>query len=138
MKCAKCKKDVHAKAGFVNGKQRYRCKECNYFFTKPYPGKVSPQIKQIACILYINGLGFRRIGHLLGVSNVSVLKWVRKYATHIDQLPITLPKKCSVIEIDEMWHYIGKKNRNFGFGLLIPGIEEKSLPMHLVLVDHAH
>ena len=29
---------------------------------------------------------------------------------------------AKVIEIDEMWHYVGKKNKNCGFGLLLPKI----------------
>ena len=73
----------------------------------------------------------RRIAHLLGVSDVSVLKWVRRYGKHIDALPKDLPASCDVIEIDAMWHDLGKKNVHFGFGLLMPAIPEKSLPMRL-------
>ena len=32
-----------------------------------------------------------------------------------------------VIEVDEMWHYVRKKNKKSGCGLLMIEIEEKSL-----------
>ena len=58
--------------------------------------------------MYLEGLDFRAIGRILGVSNVAVLNWVKQAALtiqqiHQQQLPV---KATKVIEIDQMWHYI--------------------------------
>ena len=67
----------------------------------------------------IEGLGFRAIGRVLKVSNVSVLNWIRAAgelvrAYHEEKAP---PEQVDVIELDEMWHFVGKKKEKYGFGL---------------------
>ena len=64
-------------------------------------------------------MGFRAIGSVLGVSNVTVLNWIRKAghwikAYHERQ---ERPARSETIELDEMWHYLGTKKENYGFGL---------------------
>ena len=120
MECPKCKSKRFVKNGIVRKKQRYKCKECNCNFTQPYQGKKSPMIKLMACVLYLNGLGFRRIGAILKVNHSSVIRWVKEYGEQIENIfPVDKTKRhCKVIELDEMWHYVGKKNKNCGFGLL--------------------
>ena len=44
-------------------------------------------------------------------------------------------KKCKVIEIDEMWHYLGKKNKKYGYEFLFAGRVDKSLDGKLVVVE---
>ena len=58
--------------------QRYKCKSCGFSFTKGYRGKPA-ELKQQALKLYLEGMGFRAIGSVLAVSNVTVLNWVRAY-----------------------------------------------------------
>nr|WP_297914080.1 helix-turn-helix domain-containing protein [uncultured Allomuricauda sp.] len=64
----------------MKNRQRYRCKSCNYFFTV---GKLGKQIDDYyvnkALQLYLEGLTYREIERILGVSHVSVMNWVRKY-----------------------------------------------------------
>lgn len=135
MKCIKCKK-VGVKAGYVLGKQRYKCKGCNYHYTQEHRGKKPERIKQLACILYLQGLGFRRIGAILNVSFTSVIRWVRQYEEVLKKLPREVtPRHCRVIEIDEMWHFTLKKNEKSGFGLLWIETQEKSLPTRWVVVE---
>jgi len=62
----------------MNGKQRYRCKICGFNYTTGFRGKPL-EVRQQALKLYLEGLGFRAIGRILGVSNVTVLNWVRAY-----------------------------------------------------------
>jgi hypothetical protein len=62
----------------MNGKQRYRCKSCGYNYTTGFRGK-PVELRQQARKLYLEGLGFRAIGRLLEVSNVTVLNWIRAY-----------------------------------------------------------
>lgn len=136
MNCPKCKSKEKCKAGNIYNKQRYKCKECGCQYTQSNKRGKPESLKLIAYAMYLEGMGFRGIGRLLGVSNVAVLKWVRSYAEKFDEVEVSKkPMKCSVIEIDEMWHYLGKKNEKSGFGLLLIGILDKSLDGKLGVVD---
>ena len=125
-KCPKCGCRGLQKNGSVGGKAKKRCKGCGYQFTREKLLGVSTQTKKMAIHMYLEGLGFRAIGRVLGVSNVAVLKWVRDAGNKIEQIhkEQDKPHFTSVIEVDEMWHYIGKKNKNFGSGSLMIGKEE--------------
>lgn len=78
--CPNCQSTSFVKAGIIKNRQRYRCKKCNYFFTV---GKLGKQIDDYyvnkALQLYLEGLTYREIERILGVSHVSVMNWVRKY-----------------------------------------------------------
>ena len=64
-------------------------------------------------MLHLNGLGFRRIAQILGVSHVSVQKWWRSIALHYQSCSTAaLPESFEVVEIDELWHYCTKKTQN--------------------------
>ena len=129
MKCKRCQSITYVKAGFVEKKQRYKCKECGYYFTNTVQG-VSLEKKRLAIHLYLEGLGFRSIGRIIGVSNVAVLKWVRNLSKIIEQFnkdfkgEKTFKEPIKIIELDEMWHYIGKKNKRRGSGWLLLEIAE--------------
>ena len=108
MNCPRCQSEHWIKNGLVQGRQRYRCQECCYNFSVAFVGK-DPQLRQQALQLYVEGLGFRAIGRLLQVSNVTVLKWVRaagqqlenRLAESADQ-PRTIPvAAAAAVEIDE-------------------------------------
>ncbi len=43
-------------------------------------------LKKNAFELYLEGLGFRAIGRLLKVSNVSIYKWIKKFGKDIEKL----------------------------------------------------
>jgi len=137
LKCKKCSSVNFCKAGFTRNQQRYKCKDCSCFFTDTPLRGYSSQIKKQALMLYLEGLGFRAIGRFLGVSNVAVLKWIRSLAGKVQELiPIQNTKKVIIttMELDEMWHYVGKKNKSYGSGWLLTEIQGKSLPGNLVLV----
>ena len=69
--CPNCSSTNFVKAGVVKNRQRYRCKDCNYFFTV---GKLGKQIDDYyvnkALQLYLEGLTYREIERILGVSHV--------------------------------------------------------------------
>ena len=73
----------------------------------------------MALHLYLENMGFRAIGRVLGVSNVSVLNWVKKAGKHIrdDHKEQRFPEKIKVMEFDAIWHFIGSKKENYGLGL---------------------
>jgi transposase-like protein len=87
MNCPKCTCEKRVKSGIVKGRQRYKCKECgcNYTVELKSTGK-SKSMKKQALHLYLEGLGFRSIGRILGVSNVSVLNWIRSFGKEVQEL----------------------------------------------------
>jgi transposase-like protein len=78
MICKRCGGNDSHKNGMMNGKQRYRCKSCGFNYTTGFRGK-PVELRQQALKLYLEGMGFRAIGRMLDVSNVTVLNWVRAY-----------------------------------------------------------
>lgn len=78
--CPKCQSAEYVKSGVVKERQRYKCKQCGYFFTVMKQGKsIDPYYVVKALQLYIEGVTLREIERLLGVSHVSVMNWVRQY-----------------------------------------------------------
>jgi len=74
MDCPKCASNKKVKSGIVKSRQRFKCKECGCNYTVEIKSTAKPNsMKKDALHLYLEGLGFRSIGRLLGVSNVSVL-----------------------------------------------------------------
>ncbi|MEM9679349.1 MAG: helix-turn-helix domain-containing protein [Bacteroidota bacterium] len=78
--CPNCSSDRYTKSGIVNGRQRYKCKNCGYYFTVNKLGKqIDDYYVNKALQLYLEGLTYREIERILGVSHVSVMNWVKKY-----------------------------------------------------------
>ena len=113
--CKKCGSKSHRKYGFIDGNQRYRCKDCGCQYTDTPPRGVHPMIKKFAVFLYsVCGVSMIKIGKVLGVSHVAVLKWIRAAA---DNVPEPVAKTSSkVVMLDEMWHYVNGKKTKFGSG----------------------
>ena len=81
--CPKCKSAEYVKSGVVKGRQRYKCKSCNYYFSVLKQGKSIDTYYVVKALqLYLEGVSLREIERLLGVSHVSVKNWVRRY--HIE------------------------------------------------------
>ena len=79
-KCPKCAHVGAVRNGVINKRQRYRCGSCGYNFTVSKLGKsISSYYVVKALQLYIEGVSYREIERLLGVSHVSVMNWVKKY-----------------------------------------------------------
>ena len=126
MNCPKCSSDSKVKAGFIDGKQRYKCRSCNYHFSVTLKSTAKPKsLKKQALQLYLEGLGFRSIGRLLGVSNVSVLNWIRSFGEEISTLQ-ERDAPVEFVELDEMHSCIKNKKTTVGFGLLLIAIGKSS------------
>ena len=136
--CNKCSSDSNVKNGFMNGKQRYLCHGCGSNFTLNDRRRISADKKKLAIHMYLEGLGFSSIARVLEISDVIVLKWVEKIASIVEEVrkqdKISKKAAIRVMELDEMWHYIGKKNESAGSGWLWIGTPEGSLPGSLALV----
>jgi len=119
MKCPKCLYEKSVKSGIIKGKQRYKCKGCGCNYTVELKSTAKPKfLKKQALHLYLEGLGFRSIGRFLGVSNVSVLNWIRSFGSEVEKLN-SESKKIEMVEVDEMHSYIGSKKTIVGYGLLL-------------------
>ena len=114
MHCPKCHCEKKVKSGFTRGKQRYKCKDCSCHFTQSSLYRTPLEVRAKAIKMYMQGLGFRAIERLEGVSHVSVMNWVRKLGNKISQHKESSLEKVSIMELDELWHFIGKKNKNAG------------------------
>lgn len=76
--CPKCQSIEAIKAGIVQNRQRYKCKTCGYHYSVDKVGKRIPDYYQIKALqLYIEGLTYREIERILGISHVTVMNWVR-------------------------------------------------------------
>ena len=121
MNCPQCSSKETVKNGLVKGKQRYYCGTCQYNYTTPHGHGKPKELKKKAIELYLEGMGFRAIGRTIGVSNVAVLNWVRSVSEQLRKiLKERIPdkkKEIEVMELDEMWHYVGKKREKHGSGL---------------------
>ena len=114
--CKRCGSTHCIKNGKVRGKQRYKCKACGYNFVKGDKRvKVRPEAKALAVLLYSTGkASYGFIAQLFNVSRTAVLKWIKKIAEQIPEP--TIETNIKEIQIDEMWHFINKKNEKYGFG----------------------
>ena len=119
MSCSRCFSIERVKNGMVRGVQRYRCKGCGYNYSVANSSRIKPLwMKKQALQLYLEGLGFRSIGGVLGVSNVSVLNWIRSFGNQLKALRKD-SKEINIVELDEMHSYIGSKKIVAGYGLLL-------------------
>ncbi len=62
----------------------------------------------------MGNMSFCSIARLLGVSDVAVLKWIRKEA---EALPAPeIPADVEMVMLDEMHHFLKKRKKNYGVG----------------------
>ena len=124
MNCPKCNCSIRVKSGLIKGRQRYKCKDCGCNYTVAIKSTAKPKLlKKQALHLYLEGLGFWSIGRFLGVSNVSVLNWIRGFGKNVQELHATA-QQIEMVEVDEMHSYIGSKKTAAGFGLLLIDMEK--------------
>lgn len=128
--CPKCTSSEVSKNGKVKERQRYKCKNCSYQFTRTTPRGHPPVEKALAVTLYLMGVSMNAIGRLLKVSTPAVLNWIRKFALETYEKPV--PAQAIVVELDEMWHFLNSKKTNSGSGKPIAGKLENSLTGNVV------
>ena len=124
MKCPKCHCTEATKNGTMKQKQRYKCKACGCNYTQSTTYRIALSTRIEAIKLYLEGVGFRGISRLTGVHHTTVIQWVKHLASEIERLAPEVEETSLDVELDEMWHFIQKKLKNAGSGLL--GTESKS------------
>ena len=136
MTCPKCLSSEKVKNGMIKGVQRYECKECGCAYTKSTKRGYPLSVKRNAIRHYLEGCGFRRIERLLGISNVTVLYWVRELGQKIKELALSAPTRTErIVELDELYTYVKKKRMTHGSGLELREIPRGYWPAMLGIVQ---
>ena len=130
--CPKCSFSNVVKNGYSRGKQRYRCKSCGFQYTRSTPRGRPASEKATAVLLYTLGLSLNSIARMFKVSTPAVLRWVRLFAEKTYEKPE--PTEAVIVELDEMWHFLGSKKTSSGSGKLIVAIPVNSLTGNVGLV----
>jgi transposase len=122
--CKHCKSEKVVKDGFVQGKQRYICRDCDRTSRDGDAREKYSIEKKIKVIkLYTEGVGIRSIERLEDVPAPLLVHWLRNFGKMIrEKLSATkIPddaKEISILELDELFTYCKKKPKKPMFGLL--------------------
>ena len=115
MVCKRCGGVSYTKNGFVRGLQRYKCRDCGCNFTNTPPRGKPAAMKALAVLLYSMGnASYGMIGRFLGVSQVTVYKWIKSAAASLPEPEV--PADVEIIQLDEMHHFVNGKKMNVGSG----------------------
>ncbi|MCT4665285.1 MAG: helix-turn-helix domain-containing protein [Flavobacteriales bacterium] len=123
--CPNCQSKHHTKSGIVNKRQRYKCKDCGYNFTVNKIGKqIDTYYVNKALQLYLEGLTYREIERILGVSHVSVMNWVKKYGI---KRPYNLNyhPTYKILNAKELQNYFSDPENIKGAGTLVTELGDK-------------
>ena len=112
IKCPACGEEKHVKAGFtISGTQKYKCKSCGKTHN-PTPRKsgYSEEEKTQAIRYYYEGNSGRSTGRFFKMSKANAARWIKERAEKESHEPDeSLPEECEVLELDEVYHFIGSK-----------------------------
>ncbi len=123
--CPKCESDKVVKSGIVKERQRFKCKKCGYFFTVQKLGKQIDNYLVIKALqLYIEGLSYREIERLLGISHVSVMNWVKKYQIKAPKNPAYRPT-YKVLTHSELKDLLSNPKFLDGSGMVLTELGDK-------------
>ena len=116
IECPKCEGETHVKAGFTpSGSQKYKCKSCGKIHNpKPRKNGYGEEKKTEAIRYYYEGNSGRSTGRFFKMSKANATRWLKeKAAKEKNQPDESLPEKCDVEELDEVYHFIGLKKTKF-------------------------
>ena len=65
--------------------------------------------KALTVFLYCHGRSMNAIAKMLRASPSTILEWIRKFGGEHAKTPEPEKTEAVVIELDEMWHYLKKK-----------------------------
>lgn len=123
--CPRCQSDRNVKSGVLQGRQRYRCKSCGYHFTVSKLGKKIDDYYVVKALqLYVEGVSYREIERLLGVSHVSVMNWVR---AHKIKRPTTgdYHPTYKILTHEELLKFYSDRENISGAGMIVTELGDK-------------
>jgi hypothetical protein len=123
--CPRCDGTNIIKSGIVKERQRFKCKSCNYNFSVQKLGKQIDNYLVIKALqLYIEGVSYREIERLLGISHVSVMNWVRKYNAQAPSNPDYRPT-YKILTHNELMENIKEPHFLDGSGMVLTELGDK-------------
>lgn len=123
--CPNCNSERNIKSGIVSNRQRYKCKDCSYFFTVNKIGKrIDGYYVNKSLQLYLEGLTYREIERILGVSHVSVMNWVKKYNIKRPNNTNYHPT-YKILNANELGEYFGNSGNIKGAGVIVTELGDK-------------
>ena len=124
-KCPRCSAQKVVKSGVIKERQRFKCKSCGYYFTVAKIGKEVESYTVIKALqLHIEGVSYREIERLLGVSHVSVMNWVKKYKIKAPNNSAYRPT-YKILTHSELLNYLGDSSNISGSGLILSELGDK-------------
>lgn len=123
--CPKCGQQHIVRSGIVKERQRYYCKDCAYYFTVDKVGKkIDDYYVTKALQLYLEGLSFREIERIIGVSHTAISGWVKEYK--ISKPPHTqFHPSYQVYSQEELVDFIRSNENLKGAGFIITEFGDK-------------
>lgn len=122
-KCRKCDSQNIKKNGFNRcGNQQYYCKDCHASQVLAPKVRYTEERKEEILKAYQERGSMRGIRRIYGVSLTSLSAWLKKKQRKQPELSETLiaePYPDDVLEVDEMWSFVGKKKHKRWLWLVI-------------------
>jgi transposase-like protein len=101
----------------ANGKQKYKCHGCGGYGTLEVEPKYSAERKAEILRAYEERSSMRGIQRTFGVSRPTLAKWLREAAATLpDSPPVAPAEETDVLELDELWSFVGSKKTLAGSG----------------------
>lgn len=123
--CPNCRSEQFVKAGIVNERQRFKCKKCNYYFTVNKLGKqINDYYVNKSLQLYLEGLTYREIERILGISHVTVMNWVKKYNIKRPYNSDYHPT-YKILNASELTKYFENPHKLKGSGVIVTELGDK-------------
>ena len=123
--CPKCNATEATKSGVINERQRFRCRQCGYHYTVAKVGREVDSYYVIKALqLYIEGVSYREIERLLGVSHVSVMNWVKKYGVKAPRQPDYHPT-YKILNHKELAEFFQVPGNLKGAGMVVTELGDK-------------
>lgn len=116
--CRECgSTDITKNGHRSNGKQKYHCRGCGSYGTLGVEPKYSEARKAEILRAYQERSSMRGISRTFGVSRPTLAKWLRDAAAALPDNPPVVPAEArDVLELDEVWSFVGSKKTHAGSG----------------------
>jgi len=128
LNCPRCSSADRVKSGVLHDRQRYTCTVCRYLYTVAHQSDISTAAqRRLALTLYLDGLGFRSIGRILGFSHVAIYQWIKALGEDVAQI------KAQIVEMDALHSDVGHTKTSVGSGVLLIDLGNASSMLSLGL-----
>ena len=109
--CRKCGSKKLVKNGKTPaGRQKFHCKSCDFYSTlEPFEGYWEERKEEILRA-YEERSSSRGIRRTFGISRTTLFSWIKKKEKIDISKTLAEPEDREIIELDELWSYVGKKS----------------------------